>query len=258
MPNEITLVHLLRHTSGLGDYGPLAEYHNAVRSQPSQPWTRQQFCDVVLSKGMLFAPGDGWAYSNIGYMMLLQIMEQATGQCFANTLESLVTTPLGLQRTFVLERIEDWSTCAPGYGHEVGVDGRSVDVRAVYHPGWCAPGVVASTAEEVTAVFDALLAGKILRTKTLSDMLTLTPIPGHHPPGISPGCGMGILSDCASPKGRNYGHGGRGPGYDLDVTVFPDSPLGRLTVATFVNTSSGPRAEECQTELLSRLLGDAV
>src|SRR5471030_3190996 len=52
--DAITLVHLLRHTSGLKDYGPLPEYHAAVRSRPGQPWTEQQFLDVALSSGTHF------------------------------------------------------------------------------------------------------------------------------------------------------------------------------------------------------------
>src|SRR3982750_1757182 len=32
--DDIALAHLLRHTSGIGDYGSLPEYHEAVRSQP--------------------------------------------------------------------------------------------------------------------------------------------------------------------------------------------------------------------------------
>jgi len=68
IPESVTLTHVLRHTSGLGDYGRLASYHRAVRRQPERPWTRQQFLDAVLPNGLLFEPGQGWAYSNVGYM----------------------------------------------------------------------------------------------------------------------------------------------------------------------------------------------
>ena len=58
IPTAITLTHLLRHTSGLRDYGPVPAYHEAVRAQPDRPRTRQQFLDAVLAPGMLFAPGE--------------------------------------------------------------------------------------------------------------------------------------------------------------------------------------------------------
>src|SRR5262245_15958343 len=83
IPTTITLTQLLRHTSGLRDYGPMSEYHKAVRAHPDRPWTRQQFLDAVLTPGMLFAPGGSFAYSNVGYMLLIDIVERVTGQTFA-------------------------------------------------------------------------------------------------------------------------------------------------------------------------------
>src|SRR5947209_304327 len=157
--------------------GPLAGYRQAVPSRPGEPWSRQQFLETVLSRGMLFAPGSGWAYSNIGYMLLVQVLERATGQGFGQVLSEVITKPLQLQRTSVLQDIEDLSSCVPGYGPEVDAEGRVVDVRGVYHPGWCAPGLVASTTEDITLVFDALLAGELLGPETLAEMLTLTPLP---------------------------------------------------------------------------------
>ena len=257
VPGGITLGHLLRHTSGLGDYGPLAEYHQAVRSRPGEPWSRQQFLETVLSTGMLFAPGSGWAYSNIGYMLLVEVLERATAQGFGQILSEVITKPLELQRTSVLQEIEDLSSCVPGYGPEVDAESRVVDVRGVYHPGWCAPGLVASTTEDITLVFDALLAGELLGPETLAEMLTLTPLPGDNIPPVTPAFGMGIFSDLASPHGRNYGHGGGGPGYDLDIVVLPDGPIGRVTVAAFVNSSCGPAARDCVAALLAEFLGDA-
>jgi len=248
--DDITIAHLVRHTSGLGDYGPLPEYHAAVRSHPSRPWTRHQFLDAVLPRGLWFEPGAGWAYSNIGYMLLREALQRASGCTFAQTIHDLVAAPLGLQHTRVVDTIDGWAACVPGYGPEVAADGQVVDVRRVYHPGWCAPGVAVSTAEEVTLVIDALLAGHILEPRSLAEMLTLVPVSAdaQEPHAY----GMGIASDIASARGANYGHGGGGPGYDLDVTIFPDTARGRLAIAVFVCASGGPRwSQQCEERLLS-------
>ena len=254
LPATITLTHLLRHTSGLGDYGPLPEYHQAVRTHPDRPWTRQQFLDAVLPQGLLFAPGESWAYSNVGYMLLIDILERVTGQTFARVLTDLVTKPLALRHTSVLEHIEDLMECVPGFGSEVTADGEVVDVRGRYHPGWCAPRLAASTVEEITRVFDALLAGDVLAPATLGQMLTLVPLPGPRDSGMAIGGGMGVYSDVASRHGRNYHHGGGGPGYDLAATVYPDTPIGRVSMAVFVNSSCGPPSEERGAALLDQLL----
>jgi D-alanyl-D-alanine carboxypeptidase len=252
IPSTITLTHLLRHTSGLRDYGPLPEYHHAVRAHPDRPWTRQEFLDAVLRKGVLFAPGERFSYSNVGYMLLIDVVERVAGQTFARVLDEFVVTPLALQRTSVLAELDDLMRCVPGFGSDVTSDGQVVDVRGRYHPGWCAPRLIASTAEDITRVFDGLIAGDVLEPDTLAQMLTLAPL-SDEPDEIHSG-GMGVYSDRSSRRGRNYHHGGGGPGYNLGATVYPDTRLGRVSIAVFVNSSCGPRADDCEAKLLARLL----
>jgi len=86
-------------------------------------------------------------------------------------------------------------------------------------------------------------------------MLKLVPFPGRQDAQMVIHGGMGVYSDRASRYGRNYHHGGGGPGYDLGATVYAKTPLGRVSIAVFVNSSSGPRAEDREASLLARLLG---
>jgi D-alanyl-D-alanine carboxypeptidase len=151
----------------------------------------------------------------------------------------------------VLEQPEDLMRCTAGLGSEVTPDGTVVDVRGRYHPGWCAPRVVGSTAEDVTLVFDGLMTGRLLSAERVREMLTLVPL--SRKPDESIGVGMGMYSDRASRWGRNYGHGGGGPGYDLSATVYPDTPLGRVSIAVFIDTSRGPSAREHESLLLTSL-----
>jgi D-alanyl-D-alanine carboxypeptidase len=254
IPSTVTLTHLLRHTSGLGDYGSLPEYHQAVRLHPDRPWTRQDFLDAVLPKGMLFVPGESWAYSNIGYMLAVDILERVSGQTFAQVLAQFVTEPLMLQRTLVLETIEDLMSCVPGFGSEVTEDGSLVDVRGRYHPDWCAPRVVSSTPAEITRTFDALFSGQLLGAETLRRMLTLVPLPGLRDPPMVIDGGMGLFSNAASPYGLNFGHGGGGPGYDLTADIYPDAHGGRVAIAVFVDTSCGPRARDLQDAVVAHFV----
>lgn len=242
LPKEITLTHLLRHTSGLRDYGPLTVYHDAVRTHPGRPWTRQQFLDAVLPAGLHFPPGQAFAYSNPGYMLLVDAIERTGGMSFAKAIDRFIVRPLGLRRTLTLETIDDLLACEPGFGHEVTADRAVVDVRGIYHPGWCAPRLVGSTVEEVTLIFDALLGGGLVSAQSLDRMLTLIDLDTSSPPGTDIGGGMGIYSDRSNTNGRNYHHGGGGPGWDLSVTTFMDLPIGRTTIAIFANSSQQPRA----------------
>jgi D-alanyl-D-alanine carboxypeptidase len=256
IPVTISLTHLLRHTSGLRDYGPLSDYHDAVRAHPDRPWTRRQFLDAVLPHGLRFAPGEGFSYSNVGYMLLIDIVERVTGQTFAQVVDHFITRPLALQDTSVLERVDDLMRCVPGFGSEVTSDGRVVDVRGRYHPGWCAPRLIASTVEDVTLVFDRLIAGDLLDPETLAHMLTLAPLSDQ--PDENHSGGMGVYADHSSKWGHSYHHGGGGPGYDLGATVYTDTRLGRVAIAVFVDSSCGPRADDCEQKLIARLIEEGV
>ncbi|HEY2851824.1 MAG TPA: serine hydrolase domain-containing protein [Gemmatimonadaceae bacterium] len=94
LPEGVTVSRLLRHTSGLGDYGPFERYHAAVRASPSIPWTRSEFLEAVLLTGFLFRPGEGWAYSNIGYMLLTGYELSVT--TFARLPEDMLTVAVFL------------------------------------------------------------------------------------------------------------------------------------------------------------------
>jgi D-alanyl-D-alanine carboxypeptidase len=255
LPRAITLTHLLRHTSGLRDYGGQRQYHEAVRSHPSHPWTREQFVDAVVPKGLLFEPGTGWSYSNVGYMLIVDAIERATGHPFATVLDHIVAAPLGLRNTFTLEQPSDMQLCVAGFGTDVTIDGSMRDVRDVYHPGWCAPRLVASTAAETTRIYDALFTGELLESRMLDRMLALVPMPGTSgaPPSI--GAGMGVYSDAASKHGLNYHHGGGGPGYSTSVTIYPETPQGRVAIAVFLDSSEVPEARETEMEWLEKVLG---
>ena len=55
----------LRASAGISQRGTSAARRTVVEAAVS---------DAVLSRGPLFAPGDGWAYSNVGYMLLLEVL----------------------------------------------------------------------------------------------------------------------------------------------------------------------------------------
>jgi D-alanyl-D-alanine carboxypeptidase len=249
---SITLKHLLCHRSGIPDYGDVEDYHDAVCTHPYAPWTASQILEVTLNRGSRFDPGNGWAYSNTGYMLLRQILESVCAGSFREVVRNLVTVPLGLTDTFIAERMEDWSGCVPGFGREVHPHGELLDVRNRYHFGWVAPGVAISTVEDTTQFFDALFAGKILKESSLQMMLTLTRVPGEHPPAVTPSYGMGLMADPDAPAGASYGHNGEGPGYSLSSIVIPNARIGRLSVAVFCNSSDGAEPVQIAGSFIAR------
>lgn len=217
----MSIRHLLNHTSGLPDYGGLPEYHHAVKLSPSHPWNNGEFLEHTLAQGRIFEPGQGWRYSNIGYMLLRQIAEQETGKSFAQLLASCIFQPLGLRHMFVPETVADLSRLQPGFSVLV-TESSAMDVRTVYHPGWVSHGVVASSPRDLVEFYHRLFTGNLLPPDALSAMMNLVTVPGA-PAHYGHACyGLGVMADTASRFGIIMGHNGGGPGYEASVFHVPD------------------------------------
>jgi D-alanyl-D-alanine carboxypeptidase len=234
---RISLRQLLNHTSGIPDYGGLRSYHEAVRSSPTQPWSSRRFAAETFEKGLVFEPGTGWAYSNPGYMLLKEIAEEVSGESYAALISDRLARPLGLERTYVAERPGDLASLAAAPSTLLSADGRPVDTREAYHPGWVSHGVVASTPSELVHFLAAISRVGLLSRQSLREMTTFVavpekfvPTPDGAPRWRKPSYGLGLMGDPESPWGALWGHNGRGPGYDTSAFHAPDL-RGRVVTA---------------------------
>lgn len=234
LDTPVTLRQLLSHTSGLPDYGGTSAYVDAVKTTPSCPWSIETFLDLAQTKGLQFTPGGGWAYSNIGYLLLRCVLEKVTGLSMQQCLDELIFRPLSLQKTFVPSTLGDVHELTPGYSSFFKGDKRQ-DVTRFYHPGWVAHGVVVSTAPELAKIIDVLFAGKLLDSLVVEQMLCPTHVLGKHGLFGLLAHGMGLFVDVESPYGVVGGHVGEGPGYSVAAFHFSSLAGCRVTLVALAN-----------------------
>jgi len=260
---RIPLRRLLNHTAGIPDYGGIRAYHDSVRSSSSIPWSFERFAAETFERGLRFEPGQGWAYSNPGYMLVKRIAEEVAGMSYRSLISERIAQPFGLRRSFVPESIEDLASLAPGTSSVLAADGSPRDVRMHYHPGWVSHGVVASTASEVVRFFDGLFHGQFLSRYSLDQMTELVVVPGASSPGSSakdsplrwgkPSYGLGLMGDPASPWGLVLGHNGGGPGYS--ASAFHAFDLGGASVCTMGAIEENFKAENVVFGIIDQLAG---
>ncbi|MGC4108206.1 MAG: serine hydrolase domain-containing protein [Thermomicrobiales bacterium] len=215
---RITLRQTLNHTAGLPDYGGQRTYHDSVRAHPETPWDDVAFLACACQLGMQYSPGEGWAYSNIGYLLLRQAIEQTTGTSFAEAIATRIARPLGLHKTHVIGCLAAMRELTPGTSVALSADDVERNVALRYHPGWVAHGLVASTAAETARFLYVLLSGSLVSPESLAAMLTPVRVPiVKHPLFREPSYGLGVMLDPAAEGGMLVGHGGGGPGYSLGV-----------------------------------------
>ena len=70
---------LLQHRAGLADYGGLKSYHEAV-SRDESAWPCQALMQAADAGRLRYEPGQGWGYSNIGYLLARQHLEALCGE----------------------------------------------------------------------------------------------------------------------------------------------------------------------------------
>ena len=79
--SAITVRHLLQHTSGLYDYASDVDFQVQVLGEPSRRWTREEQVRLAMMEGdPLGEPGEVYAYSDTGYVLLGDVIERATGE----------------------------------------------------------------------------------------------------------------------------------------------------------------------------------
>jgi CubicO group peptidase (beta-lactamase class C family) len=96
--HTIRLRHLLNHTSGLRDWGSVAEIAGMGRSHRTH--THDHVLDILSRQRALnFTPGAEYSYSNSGYNLLAVIVERVSGQPFATFSKEHIFEPLGMSDT---------------------------------------------------------------------------------------------------------------------------------------------------------------
>ncbi len=121
---EITLRHLLTHTSGIPDYFDESRVADFDDFRLSVPWHDlrgpRDYLPCFPDEEAKFAPGEGFAYSNGGYILLGVVIEELTGMQYRDFVTRSIFEPLGMRRSgyFALNRLPE--DTALGYVEEPG------------------------------------------------------------------------------------------------------------------------------------------
>jgi D-alanyl-D-alanine carboxypeptidase len=214
-----TIRQLLQHTSGLNTYGG-AVYQQAVANGDT-PWSVDELLQRRNAKCLLFRPGEGWAYSNIGYMFVRQLIEHTTGAKLDSALRRLVFGPMQIENTRLAETPRDMTEILWG-------NPKNYDPRWVYH------GLLIGPPTDAVEFLRRLLANDFLSKASRSAMQAIHRLGGPLPnrPWLETGYGLGLMIGVMRGAGCAIGHSGAGHDTVSALYYFPDLP-GTPTVATF-------------------------
>src|SRR5687767_1028896 len=79
---DITVRHLMTHTSGLVRYEFKKEFTDYLTANPYKVWTPEDRLAYLFDAPAPFEAGKGWEYSDTNYIVLGMILERLTGKEF--------------------------------------------------------------------------------------------------------------------------------------------------------------------------------
>lgn len=230
LPNseEIRVRHLLSHSAGIADYPGRPRFLFAmvrrVLRHGSAYFEPEELIGFALDRRPLFRPGEGYRYSDIGYLVLGRLIEAASGRSYYELLDERILTPLELEHvTPAVESVlPNIATGYSGGGRSLKKDGRmKLDPRSE----WTGGGLT-TTPTMLVEFYSALAEGRVVTEDSLALMLESGYRGGDDPEWRY---GLGVFVHGPS---RSFGHGGLWSGYRSHVAHFLDSGL---TVAVQTN-----------------------
>jgi len=240
---QITVRHLLTHTSGL------LAYEDLIPEGTTLPVLDQDVLRILMTNGTTntlptyFPVGSQYRYSNSAYALLALIVQVRSGQTFAHFLKENIFTPLGMTNTLAYEA---GSSVVPNrsYGHSLRTNGWQRTDQSLTSSVLGDGGIYSS----VTDLFkwdQALYTTKLVSAKTLEE--AFTPKTPTDKPGKSYGYGW-YLTEHRSAK--QIWHSGESIGFRTRLVRIPDK---KFCVIILANRSD-KKLEEKADQIVDLIL----
>jgi CubicO group peptidase (beta-lactamase class C family) len=112
---DVTIRHLLTHTSGISDYGGEEENMGKGVINFRKDYTESELVQAFAKMPMDFAPGAKWSYSNTGYVLLGIVIHKASDEFYGDLLQERIFRPLGMTATRIVNEADIVPHRSAGY-----------------------------------------------------------------------------------------------------------------------------------------------
>ena len=220
---NITIHHLLTHTSGISDYLKDKGFQSIDQSKPV---TLDEMISFFKNKPLDFEPGTSFRYSNSGYTMLGYIIEKVTGLLYADALANYIFKPLHMEHTSYGPPQGNYNKLATGYMMSYKNFKRTSPV--VHASVSYATGAIYSTVGDLYKWHQALQQKKFLTEQTLATAYKKDK--GNY--------GYGWITDSLYGRQR-VSHDGNIFGYKSNINRFPQDDVCVIALSNSNNSGVG-------------------
>lgn len=212
---QITVRQLLSGNAGL----PLGTIGKSVEYAPQSPMpTLQEFLDREVR--LLNEPGSGFMYSNVGFNLLELLIEEVTGQDFAEFMAQEVLAPLGMNfSSFAWQ--EQFHSAIPN-GYELN----GTVVPPYVYPAKASGGLFATVGDIARFVCAEMTQSHIDHGVLMQESMSQIHTPQVKIPGlfgvVADHYGFGHFIETLSDGRKAVWHGGQGHGWMTHFHAIPE------------------------------------
>jgi len=215
--HKIAIDHLLTHTSGIRDWTGIL---------PLAGGNADALIVILRQRGLNFAPGEEWSYSNSGYALLKEIVARRSGMSFDEFTRKRLFEPLGMKNTAYRADLRE-IVKNRALAYDKGRNGWRIAMQLDNDRGG---GALLSTAGDLLTWNDALTNSRL--GPFVTEKL-------HEPAKLNNGRKLryarGLFVDTI--RGSQFWwHGGNADGYKSVLGRFPEQGL---SIAIMCNSGDG-------------------
>jgi len=239
--DEVTIHHLLTHTSGIHSFTSGPEFHKTVAEKVDP----EDMIETIEQKEFDFDPGEKWLYNNSGYFILGYIVQKVSGESFGEYLRKHFFDPLEMSNTGIHSWDLELENEAVGYSYENGKYQEAIKWDMSRAGG---AGALYSTVGDLYRWNEAIFNGKLLNESSLKAAFTPVELnDGSEASAMGAKYGYGWMF--LEVRGlKEIQHGGGFDGFNAYLTRYPEQ---NFTVAVLTNCAPPRPPKEGSVGLIS-------
>ena len=238
---NITIRQLLTHSSGIPNPMPLSWIH---AESEHQSFDRDQFFKKIfaIKNKTKSRPNEKYAYSNLGYILLGQIIEKVTGTSYERYVSDNIIRRIGLNESDLGFELSDINLLAKGYHKTVSfsnlllgllidkskfmgqTEGKWKPFKNFYVNGVSYGGLIGTPDALIKYIQELLILNNRLLSESSRVMLFTENMTNDNKK-----TGMCLSWFTGQSDGyKYYTHAGGGGGYYCEMRIYPDQGIGSV------------------------------
>ena len=220
--DEVTLHHLLTHTSGITSYTSKPDFVVTA----TKPTTETELIDSFKNDPFDFEPGEKYSYCNSGYFLLGHIVGKITNSSLGDYLEKSFFKPLGMNASGIHTPELDLPQHAKGYSI---IDDKPEPAKVWHMSRAGGAGAIYSTIGDLYKWNEAIFNGKALSKESLAAAFKPTKLNDGTISQYGYGWQLGQQRGL-----KTIQHSGGLDGFVSNLVRYPEQ---NVTVVAFVNAA---------------------